>query len=135
MFSITNLTKKQIPKILWKKIKEKVLGRKYELSLVFAGNALMKKLNARYRRKDKPASALSFPLSKSEAPRLPSTKLRTSRSGQGEIFINLSQKKHSPLFLFIHGLLHLKGFKHSARMEVREQRLMKEYEKRYYHRA
>lgn len=118
MFQITNLTKRKIPKISWGKIKEKVLDKKYELSLVLAGNGLMKKLNARYRRKNKIASVLSFPLSKKE----------------GEIFINLSQKKHSPIFLFIHALLHLKGLEHSAKMEEQEQELMKRNGQRHHHR-
>ena len=107
MFQITNLTKRKIPKISWEKIKEKILGKKYDLSLVFAPNGLMKKLNSRYRRENQPASVLSFPFSKE----------------QGEIFINLSQKKHPPLYLFIHGLLHLKSFKHSAKMEIMEKKL------------
>jgi ssRNA-specific RNase YbeY (16S rRNA maturation enzyme) len=118
MFQITNLTRRKIPKIPWQKIKEKVLGKKYELSLVFAGNALMKKLNLKYRRKNKIASVLSFPLSKK----------------QGEIFINLSQKKHFPIFLFIHALLHLKGLEHSAKMKEQEQELMKRYGQRHHHR-
>jgi ssRNA-specific RNase YbeY (16S rRNA maturation enzyme) len=121
MFQITNLTKKQVSKIPWKKIKEEVLGKKYELSLIFAGNALLKKLNFKYRKKNKPASVLSFPLSKTE----------------GEIFINLSQKNHSPLYLFIHALLHLKGLRHSAKMEVQEEKLMKKYRHgaKHYYRA
>ncbi len=120
MFQITNLTKKHPPAGgLWQKIKEKVLGKKYELSLVFGGNALMKKLNARYRKKNKPASVLSFPFSKT----------------QGEIFLNLSQKRFSPLFLFIHALLHLKGLKHSAKMKSGEQKLMKLYGAEHHHRA
>ncbi len=108
MFQITNLTKNKITKIPWRKIKEKVLGKKYELSLVFAGNTLMKKLNFKYRRKSRPATVLSFFLLKN----------------QGEIFINLQQKTHSPLILFIHGLLHLKSFKHGAKMEAEEKRLL-----------
>lgn len=123
MFQITNLTKKHPPaggpKIPWQKIKEKVLGKKYELSLVLASNALMKKLNTEYRRKNKIASVLSFPLSKKS----------------GEIFINLSQKKHSPLFLFIHALLHLKGLEHSVKMKEQEQKLMKQYGAGYNHRS
>lgn len=117
MFQITNLTKQKVPKIPFRKIKEKVLSKKYELSLVFASNALMKKLNNRYRRKNQPAAVLSFPLS----------------ANQGEIFINISQKIHSPLYLFIHALLHLKGFKHSAKMEVQENKLMKHYGARHSH--
>lgn len=122
MLSITNLTRRNPPvgglKIPWQKIKEKVLGKKYELSLVLAGNSLMKKLNNQYRKKKQPASVLSFPLSKK----------------QGEIFINLGQKNHSPLFLFIHALLHLKGFKHSAKMKLQEEKLMKHYGAKYTHR-
>ncbi|MFH0803641.1 MAG: rRNA maturation RNase YbeY [Candidatus Tagabacteria bacterium] len=136
MFQITNLIKKHLlhrladggPKISWEKIKEKVLGKKYELSLVLAGNALMKKLNIKYRKQNKAASVLSFPFSKTEAP------LRQGSAGQGEIFINLSQKKHSPVFLFIHALLHLKGLEHSAKMEEQEQELMKQYGSRHRHR-
>ncbi len=126
MLQITNLTKRKITKIPWQKIKENVLGKGYDLSVVLAGNALMKKLNIKYRKQNKSASVLSFPLSKKEAPRL--------RSGQGEIFINLSQKKHSPLFLFIHALLHLKGLEHSVKMKEQEQELMKRYGQRHHHR-
>lgn len=124
MFSITNLTKQRIPKIPWEKIKEEILGKKYELSLVFAPSALMKKLNIKYRlpaqagKQNKSAAVLSFPLSKK----------------QGEIFINLSQKKHSPLFLFIHALLHLKGLEHSAKMEEQEEKLKKIHGSRHRHR-
>jgi ssRNA-specific RNase YbeY (16S rRNA maturation enzyme) len=119
MFQITNLTKRKVPKIFWRKIAEKVLGKKYDLSLVFAADTLMKKLNSQYRRKNQPASVLSFPLSKNE----------------GEIFINLNQKKYPPIYLFIHALLHLKGLKHGAKMKERENKLMKEYGARHSYRA
>ena len=122
MTCVTNLTKKRQPfgssKNLWQKIKEEVLGKKYDLSLVFAPNTLMKKLNMRYRGKTKTAAVLSFPLSKEE----------------GEIFINLQQKKHHPLFLFIHALLHLKSSKHGAKMEEQEKKLLKKHGSRYCHR-
>jgi ssRNA-specific RNase YbeY (16S rRNA maturation enzyme) len=116
---LTNLTKRKIPRIPWKKIKDEILGKKYDLSLVLAGNGLMKKLNLKYRRKNKTASVLSFPLSKN----------------QGEIFINLSQKKYSPLFLFIHALLHLKGLKHSVKMKEQEKKISEYYGTKYHHRA
>jgi len=107
MLTLTNLTNQKPPKILWERIKKEVLGKKYDLSLVFAGNTLMKKLNRQYRRKNRPASVLSFPLSKNE----------------GEVFINLKQKKYSPVYLFIHALLHLKSFKHGAKMKEQEKKL------------
>lgn len=92
------------------KIKAAVLGQKYELSLVFCGNALSKKLNRIYRNKDKPTNVLAFPLSKTS----------------GEIFINHeSLHAFSELELFVHALLHLKGMRHGAKMESRERQLLK----------
>ncbi|OHA91192.1 MAG: rRNA maturation RNase YbeY [Candidatus Zambryskibacteria bacterium RIFCSPHIGHO2_01_FULL_49_18] len=100
-FSISNKTRKKIPRATFEKIKDGILGKRYELSLVFCGNSLSRKLNLKFRGKDKPANILSFPLSKNS----------------GEIFINLSKLgEFSPLHLFIHGLLHLKGMPHGARM-------------------
>jgi probable rRNA maturation factor len=104
------------------KIKDNVLGKNYSLSLVFIGDKLSKKLNYQYRQKDKPTDILSFPLSENE----------------GEIFINLKYaKKEAPLFkknykdfivfLFIHGLLHLKGLQHSSRMNKEEERIFKKF--------
>lgn len=98
----------------WKKIKNLVLSEKYELSLVFAEKALMKKLNQTYRKKRGAADCLSFSLSKTE----------------GEIFILKSPtKKKEAKHLFIHSLLHLKGYEHSDKMDKEEQRLLKKYEK------
>ena len=92
------------------KIKEKVLGKKYELSLVFCKNALSRKLNRTYRGKDKPTNVLAFPLSKNS----------------GEIFINIDGLKgFTQKYLLIHALLHLKGMQHSAKMESEEQKLLK----------
>jgi len=58
-------------------IKESILGKKYELSLVFIGDKLSKKLNKNYRQKDYGANILSFPLDKNS----------------GEIFINIPNSK------------------------------------------
>lgn len=107
--SINNKTRKKVPGIKFEKVKEKVLGRKYELSLVFCGDALSRRLNKLYRSKDKPTNVLSFPLSKNS----------------GEIFINLSKTKDfSALHLFIHGMLHLKGMEHGDIMERTEKNLL-----------
>jgi probable rRNA maturation factor len=100
-------------------LKNTVLGRKFELSLVFIDDKFSRRLNSTYRGKNKPANVLSFPLSK--------------RSG--EIFIDLitarkeTQKfdmtfKKFVTFLFIHGLLHLKGMEHGNTMERAEKKLL-----------
>ena len=85
------------------------MGKGYELSLVFCGNSLSRKLNRVYRGKDRPTNVLSFPLSKNS----------------GEIFINLSGLgAFGVLELFIHGLLHLKGMAHGRKMEQAEKKLL-----------
>ena len=97
------------------KIKNAVLGEKYQLSLVFVGDKMTQKLNNSYREKNQPTNCLSFPLDKNS----------------GEIFLNLKKaKKEAPAFgrkfdnfvafLFIHSCLHLKGFEHGSIMEKAE---------------
>ena len=104
-------------------IKNEILGKKYELSIVFCGNALSQKLNRIYRGKNKPTNVLSFSLEKAS----------------GEIIIDLKKAKtESALFgekfqnfigyLFIHGLLHLKGLSHGRTMEAKEQKIRKMFD-------
>lgn len=96
-------------------MKDYVLGKSYVLSLVFCDDILSKKLNGVYKGKNRPTNILSFPLDKKE----------------GEIFLNIKQARREAKtfgrntanfigFLFIHGLVHLKGFTHSSRMEAQE---------------
>ena len=122
MFDITNKTKSKPPRLPFCKMKKNVLGKKYELSLVFIGNKRSQKLNKQHRGIDKPTNILTFPLDKNE----------------GEIFLDLTRAKtDAPLFdrntksfvglLFIHGLLHLKGFSHGSTMEKEENKLCKKF--------
>ena len=63
-------------------------------------------------RTTKTSNVLSFPLSKTS----------------GEILIcKAAAKPYTVEFLFIHGLLHLKGLKHGAIMEGEESRLLKRF--------
>ena len=101
------------------RIKDDVFpSKKYELSLVFVDKKFSHRLNKSFRGKDYPTNVLSFPLSKNS----------------GEIFIDLDTAKKEAkefemtfrefvIFLFIHGLLHLKGMQHGATMEKRERTL------------
>lgn len=103
-------------------IAETILGKKYELSLVFVGKQKATSLNKWYRNKSYSPNVLSFPIDKSS----------------GEIFINLDQtkKEYSDFemthkdyikYLFIHGLLHLKGLDHSKKMESLEKKYSKQF--------
>lgn len=122
-FSIKNETKGKLPSLPFVQIKEEVLGAKYELSLVFVGDNVSKKLNFSYRGKNKPTNVLSFPLSEKE----------------GEIFINLRQAKTEAVdwnmpfknfvsLLFIHGLFHLKGFEHGDEMDDLEKKTREKFD-------
>ncbi len=120
MINIKNTTRKKNPSLPYQKMVEKALGKKYELSLVFIGDKLSRKLNKQYRKIDKPTDILTFTLSKNE----------------GEIFINLNLAKKQAHkyernytnfigFLVIHGFMHLKGYEHSAKMEMEEKKIRK----------
>lgn len=105
-------------------IKNKILGKKYDLSVVFLSPKKQKEINKKYRNIDKTTNILSFPISKSS----------------GEITFDLSKvKKDAKLFkmtfpeffkyLLIHGCLHLKGFEHSDTMEKEEKKFMNLFSK------
>ncbi|MCC6290503.1 hypothetical protein IT398_00275 [Candidatus Nomurabacteria bacterium] len=84
----------------WEKIKCEVLGDAYDLSVAFVTD------------RKSTHNVLSYPLS----------------SESGEILINKKRAKkdgYTPLELFIHGLLHLKGMRHGSRMESEEKKLIK----------
>ena len=113
-FSITNTTRKSIPSSNFIDIKNAVLGKDYFLSLVFINQTKSRKINFTYRKKDKSTNVLSFPLDKK----------------CGEIFICPEIAKKEGLsvgFLFIHGLLHLKGMEHGSTMERAEEKLCKKF--------
>lgn len=97
----------------FQKIKEAVLGKRYDLSVAFLSTAQMRKA-MRYKKKPtrKTSNVLAFPLSKTS----------------GEILIcKAAAKPYRIEFLFIHGCLHLKGLKHSATMEREEDRLLRRF--------
>ena len=98
------------------------MGARYDLSLVIVGDALSKKLNLEHRKKTYTPNVLSFPVD----------------THTGEIFLNLKQAKREHTareesyryfvaLLFIHSMLHLKGFAHGDTMEHEEQRLLSKF--------
>ncbi len=115
---ILNRTKTPTPRHPYEQIKDHYLGKDYELSLVFCGEKLSRRLNQESRNKDYSANILSFPLSETS----------------GEIFIDLATAKKQckkynrsfsnyVAFLFIHGLVHLAGYDHGDTMDKQEERL------------
>ncbi len=114
-------TQKSAPRIdgaLFQCMKDKVLGKDYELDVTFVGEKRGRTLNRTHRQKDYATDILSFPVEKDI----------------GEIFINpekmrkkaeeFDRKPDNYLkFLLVHGLFHLKGFDHGSRMESEEARV------------
>ena len=118
-FTITDETKggSAFAELPFLQMKEEILGKDYELSLVFVGPEKSQTLNKQYRNKNEPTDILSFPLDKA----------------RGEIFIDIeTAKKESAKFerdlpnfiqfLVIHGLVHLEGFEHGSKMESEEKK-------------
>lgn len=111
-----------IPSLPFLSIKEAILGKSYELTIVFCSPEESKERNKAYRDKDYPTNILSFPLSEK----------------MGEIYISLSTaRKDAKNFdmsyqeflhlLFIHGCLHLKGHDHGSTMETLENSHLKKF--------
>ncbi len=117
---IKNETKGKLPSLPFASIKEKILGKKYDLSVTFLNEKDQKRINKKYRNKNKTTNILSFPLTpKSGEITFDPKKVK----GDAPLF-DMSYKNFLKL-LFIHGCLHLKGFEHSSRMEKEEQKFMK----------
>lgn len=107
---------------LFEKIKQSVLGKKYDLSVAFLSPTQMRAVTKKTKNKNKASNVLAFPLSPTS----------------GEILLCIeTAKKEAPLYnmsqrnfltyLFIHGLLHLQGLDHGATMEDEERRIMKRF--------
>jgi len=118
--TITNTTKGKLPRLPFVYIKNAILGEKYELGVSFLSAKKQREINMTYRGIDKTTNILSFPLTENS----------------GDITFDLVKvKKDAPLFnmtynkflkyLFIHGLLHLKGFDHGSIMERQEKKFLK----------
>ncbi len=120
-FSLSSTIAKY-PNFPYLEIKEAILGKKYVLSVAFVGTKRAQKLNVEYRQKTYVPNVLSFSLD----------------TETGEIFIcpeiaypeakdfNLTKNGYIA-FLFIHGLLHLKGYDHGDTMESLERRYLKKF--------
>jgi rRNA maturation RNase YbeY len=111
-----------IPDLPFLKCKETILGKTYDLSVIFCTPKESQERNNTYRGKNYPTNILSFPLSETE----------------GEIYISLlTAKKDAKNFdmsyekflylLLVHGMLHLKGHDHGSTMEELEESYLKKF--------
>jgi len=121
-YSLINRTKGKLPSLPFLDMKNAVLGPEYDLSVVFVGDDESRKINVETRDKGYVPNVLSFPLD----------------DISGEIFLNpLEAKKQAKefgrtphnmiAFLYIHGLVHLKGMDHGVTMERTEAKFRKQF--------
>ena len=121
-FTFSTTTKNYPKEIPYETIKNDILGKRYSLSLTFVGKSRARKINQATRKKDYSPNVLSFPLDTNcgeivlcpEVARTEAKDFRMSKDG----YI---------AFLFIHGLLHLKGYDHGDTMEKLERRYVSKY--------
>ncbi|MBI4994400.1 rRNA maturation RNase YbeY [Candidatus Peregrinibacteria bacterium] len=145
-----NHTKRRAPKNLFARllktaervlIKEKkmISAQKFCIETSLIGNALMARINKKYRHKKCPTDVISLSyFRRSRGARFSSASERVSRTFIGEIFICMPyavkqarKLKHTLnkelQFLFIHGLLHIFGYDHGNKEEFEKmQRLTEE---------
>lgn len=115
-------TARSYPRLPYEKIKNDILGDSYELSLVFVGEKRGAHINKKTRGKTYSPNVLSFPFSRTSG-EIFITPVVAKREARG---FGHSYSKHV-LYLFIHGLLHLRGLDHGAKMDGLEERYLKKY--------
>ncbi len=121
VLNIRNLTRQHVPGLLFTAITNVMLS-KWEISLVFVGEARAKRLNITMRGKNYVPNVLSYKVGERHGELIicPRAAARQAAS------FNLSPSAYIVL-LFIHGLLHLKGYRHGTTMERREWKLLAQF--------
>lgn len=141
------IDKKLLKKVSEKTLKIAGVKQKAEISLVIISNKKIRELNKKYRGIDQATDVLSFsqletPLKNSKAKsELAKSKLQNPKVKfigppdkilrLGEIFISYQKAKAQAIqrqhtvkkeiaFLFIHGILHLLGYKHTGKNEAKK---------------
>jgi probable rRNA maturation factor len=109
-----------LPSVPFLALKEKILGKKYELSLSFVRPPKAQMLNIAHRGKDYVPNTLSFPLTDT------SGEIVLCKSAMRKEYKNFGMEYDTyVLYIIIHSMLHLKGFDHGSTMDTKEQQLLK----------
>jgi len=116
-----NLTRRAAPRFAYASVARAVLPN-WDISLVFVGPKKAQELNMQLRKKSYTPNVLSYALGQKNGEIViclrEADKQAASYSMSERIFV---------LYLFIHGLLHLKGWAHGGTMERCEQKLLKQF--------
>lgn len=119
--TLTNTTRSR-HNLPFLEIKDDILGKHYQLSVALVGETRARAINKQSRNKSYAPNVLSFPLTRNvgEVYLCPTVAEKEAAS------FGHSKRKHL-IFLYIHGLLHLKGLDHGRKMEALEEAYLKEY--------
>ena len=108
-----------LPSVPFLALKEKILGKKYELSIRFVGPLQAQALNITHRNKEYIPNTLSFSLSER------SGEIILCRSAMRKEYRQFDMTyDHYLIFILIHSMLHLKGYEHGSTMESMERKLL-----------
>lgn len=126
IIEVNNLTVirkgKPIPVAPFLEMKDTILGKKYNLTIIFCTPEESQARNRTYREKDYPTNILSFPLDKKEGEIYIS--LATTRRDAKKFAMSYMEFLH---LLLAHGMLHLKGHDHGSTMEELEKKYCKKF--------
>ena len=118
---IRNFTRGQKPRLPFGKIADSVLPS-WDISLVIAGEDRARNLNHALRNKEYVPNVLSYKVGKASGEIILCPSIARKEASQ----YGHTYTEHL-LFLFIHGLLHIKGHRHGVTMENAEERLEKRF--------
>lgn len=121
-FSLSS-TVQSFPTAAYETIKDDILGKSYALSLTFVGTNRARAYNEIHRGKSYVPNVLSYPLDTTTGEIIICPKVAQREAKK----FSLSYHGYV-VYLFIHGLLHLKGYDHGATMERMEERYKRKYQ-------
>lgn len=120
-----------LPSVPFLALKEKILGKSYDLSISFVTPRKAREINIKYRKKDYVPNTLSFSL----------CEIPGKKSGEIVMCLSEARKQYKKfgmdfenylIFLVLHSMLHLKGYVHGSTMESKEKYFFKLFKKPTY---
>ncbi|MEK7227959.1 MAG: rRNA maturation RNase YbeY [Patescibacteria group bacterium] len=115
-----------LPRVPFLDIKERVLGKGYDLSISFVDEKQAKALNKKFRKKSYVPNTLSFSL----------CNIPGGRSGEIVMCLPAIRKEYKKfgmtlnkyiIYLSLHSMLHLKGMQHGSTMDASEAKYLSWY--------
>jgi probable rRNA maturation factor len=121
--TFNNFDKAYGSKMGLKKLADRASKKKSIISVSFVTAGAIKKLNSRYRRKNKATDVLSFNMDEKDLLGDIFICPAVARKNAKEYGVTLEQEIAR---LFVHGVLHLMGYDHGKKMFAKQEKILKE---------